>query len=129
MPPRDQAQFLAALLSPEFLRIAPYVPLPRLNVYSHYHARQHVDACGTGVTDGEGVERPGVCLQHGEFTKQFDWAQLTKPFDWGRIPFDTATIVNEDEDDEMPELESQDESDCRHTGRVRGFKPRNLCKL
>ncbi|KAJ7436474.1 hypothetical protein B0H11DRAFT_1936670 [Mycena galericulata] len=121
MPPRNQAHLLATLFSPEFLRIAPYVPLPRLHAFSHYRGRQHLDTCCTGGTDGEGIERPRTCLQYGELV-QFDW-------DWGNFRVDLSTIVDDYDDDEMPGLMSQDESDCQKTGRVRGFKPRNLTYL
>ncbi|KAJ7435839.1 hypothetical protein B0H11DRAFT_2256786 [Mycena galericulata] len=116
-------QFLAMLLSPEFVRIAPYIPLPRLHVHSHYASQQHVGSSGIFATDGEGVERPiPVCPQRGELV------QYDKLFFWGDVRTELSALADED-DDEMPGLMSQDESDCEKTGRVRGFKPRNFSKL
>ncbi|KAJ7502415.1 hypothetical protein B0H11DRAFT_2223332 [Mycena galericulata] len=111
-------QFLAMLLSPEFVRIAPYVALPRLHAYSHYTCQQHVGgSSGIFATDGEGVERPfPVCPQRGELV------QYDKLLFWGDVRTELSALTDDDNDDEMPGLMSQDESDCEKTGRVRGFK-------
>ncbi|KAJ7462279.1 hypothetical protein B0H11DRAFT_1923298 [Mycena galericulata] len=114
------------LLAPDFHRIAPYIALPKLHAFSHYLACQCNGFNGTGISDGEGVERPryDACFQHGELAPRFDWAHQY-PL---HINDDGSFHIDED-DDEMPGLMSQDESDSFKTNRVRGFKPRNLSKL
>ncbi|KAJ7431296.1 hypothetical protein B0H11DRAFT_1941926 [Mycena galericulata] len=123
MASRD-ANLLALLLAPGFVRLAPYIAIPKLHAFSHYRACQCI---GSNNTDGEGVERPryDTCLEHGELAPRFDWA-----FQYPLHAFEDASLhIDEDEDedeDEMPGLMSQDESDSLKTNRVRGFKPRNL---
>ncbi|KAJ7431003.1 hypothetical protein B0H11DRAFT_2262569 [Mycena galericulata] len=106
------------LLAPDFHRIVPYC--------SGFN--------GTGITDGEGVERPryDACFQHGELAPRFDWAHqypLHILEDGSLHILDDGSLHVDEDDDEMPELMSQDESDSFKTNRVRGFKPRNLSKL
>ncbi|KAJ7462647.1 hypothetical protein B0H11DRAFT_1923116 [Mycena galericulata] len=134
------AQLLALLLAPGFQRFAyaslsisrssllnialsPYVALPKLHVFSHHLACQCIDSDAIGTTDGEGVERPQLdtCLQHGELAPRFDWA-----FQYHIDDLRIDDLHIDDDDDEMPGLMSQDESDSLKTNRVRGFKPRNL---
>ncbi|KAJ7504119.1 hypothetical protein B0H11DRAFT_1905417 [Mycena galericulata] len=62
------------------------------------------------------------CREHGELAPAFDWA-FQCPL---HMYIDN---LEDDDDDEMPGLMSQDESDSFKTNRVRGFKPRNLSKL
>ncbi|KAJ7429239.1 hypothetical protein B0H11DRAFT_2266481 [Mycena galericulata] len=124
MASRD-ANLLALLLAPGFVRLAPYVALPKLHAFSHYRACQCI---GSNNTDGEGVERPGygdlACFEHGELAPRFDWA-----FQYPLDAYEDGALHIDEDDDEMPGLMSQDESDSFKTNRVHGFKPRNLSEF
>ncbi|KAJ7429707.1 hypothetical protein B0H11DRAFT_2264991 [Mycena galericulata] len=69
------------------------------------------------------LKRPVTLLrrEHGELAPAFDWAF--------QCPLHIDVHIDEDEDDEIPDLMSQDEYDSMKTNTIRGFKPRNLSKL
>ncbi|KAJ7438648.1 hypothetical protein B0H11DRAFT_2254461 [Mycena galericulata] len=123
----DDAQLLARLLSPDLPRIAPYIAVPKLHLFPHYPACQCIGRNGIGLTDGEGIEtrvetpRYAACREHGELAPAFDWVF--------QCPLHIDVHIDEDEDDEIPDLMSQDEYDSMKTNTIRGFKPRNLSKL